>query len=112
MFFLFLCQFTLAQNTYLSFTENKGQWNNNVQYRAKLPAGDLFLESNKLTYQFYKETDLDRIDDLHHGTLDNPSKEDSIINLHAFNVTFVNSLVPKLTATPYSSGGSKYPGPT
>ncbi|TXB64716.1 T9SS type B sorting domain-containing protein [Vicingus serpentipes] len=101
----------MAQNTYLSFTENKGQWNNNVQYRAKLPAGDLFLESNKLTYQFYRETDLERIDDLHHGTLVNPSKEDSIINLHAFNVTFVNSLVPKLTATkPLSTYENYYLG--
>lgn len=108
--FLF-CQITLAQNAYLSFTENKGQWNDNVLYRAHLPAGQLYLEANKLTYQFYNETDLGRIDELHHGTLKNPTKADSTINLHAFNVTFVNALVPKLTATkPLSTYENYYLG--
>lgn len=98
IFTLFICQITLAQNAYLSFTENKGQWHDNVLYRAHLPAGQLYLEANKLTYQFYNETDLGRIDELHHGMLNNPTKADSTINLHAFNLTFVNASVPKLTA--------------
>lgn len=96
IFTLFICQISLAQNGYLNFTKNKGQWNDNVLYKTNLPAGHLYLESNKLTYQFYNETDLARIDELHHGTLNQPTHQDSIINIHAYNVTFKNALTPTL----------------
>lgn len=82
----------LAQRPYIEFKENKGQWHQNIIYKAKLPAGELFLEQNGLTYQFIKEDDLLRIDELHHSFIKNPTKVDSIINLHAFKVNFKNSL--------------------
>lgn len=82
----------LAQRPYIEFKENKGQWHENILYKARLPAGELFLEQNGLTYQFIKEADLLRIDDLHHRSIKNPTATDSIINLHAFKVNFNNSL--------------------
>ena len=48
----------LAQRPYIEFKENKGQWHKNVLYKAKLPAGELFLEQKSLTYQFFNEADL------------------------------------------------------
>lgn len=81
-----------AQRPYIEFKENKGQWHNNVLYKAKLPAGELFLEQSGLTYQFFKEADLLRIDELHHNFIKNPTASDYIINLHAFKVNFKNAL--------------------
>ncbi len=82
----------LAQRPYIEFKENKGQWHKNVLYKAKLPAGELFLEQNSLTYQFFNEADLLRIEKLHHNFIKNPTAADSIINLHAFKVKFKNAL--------------------
>lgn len=91
-------QNTFAQHSHVEFKENKGQWENNILYKAKLPAGQLYLEQNKLTYQFYNEADITRIGDLHHGWIKNPQASDSIINLHAFEVEFVNALTTQTNA--------------
>lgn len=36
------------------FVENKGQWNENVLYKAAIPGGDLYILKNKLKYVFYQ----------------------------------------------------------
>jgi len=89
-----LLQNAVAQHAHVEFKENKGQWENNVLFKAKLPGGQLYLEQNKLTYQFYNENDIVRIGDLHHGWIKNPQASDSIINLHAFEVQFLNAQIP------------------
>jgi gliding motility-associated-like protein len=94
---IFTSLVTLAQNPALEFKENKGQWNDNVQFKARIPGGNLYLESNKITYQFYNEEDIFRMDEVHHGFIKNPNYQDSIIHLHAFQVNFLNSLNPTLT---------------
>ncbi len=81
----------------LEFKENKGQWNDNVEYKARIPGGNLYLEKDKLTYQFHNESDVIRSGDLHHGFIKNPTHQDSIINLHAFQVNFLNSTTEKLS---------------
>ena len=88
----------VAQNAVLEFKENKGQWNDNIEYKAKIPGGNLYLEQNRLIYQFYNEEDIIRSGDLHHGFIKNPTHQDSIINLHAFQVNFLNSTTSKLSA--------------
>lgn len=88
----------MAQNASLPFTENKGQWDDNVLYKARIPAGNLYLEDNKLTYLFYNEDDMHKIDEIHHGTIPNPTYADSLINLHAFQVEFLNAQKPTLTS--------------
>ncbi|KAB2859039.1 MAG: T9SS type B sorting domain-containing protein [Flavobacteriales bacterium] len=94
IFSFLLLQNAVAQHAHVEFKENKGQWENNVLFKAKLPGGQLYLEQNKLTYQFYNENDIVRIGDLHHGWIKNPQATDSIINLHAFEVQFLNAQVP------------------
>lgn len=37
----------------VTFTENVGQWENKIRFRAMLDGGALFLENNKLTFHFY-----------------------------------------------------------
>lgn len=92
--FSFISITAFAQRPYVEFKENKGQWEEKVKFRAKLPAGDLFLEKNALTYRFYNEDDLIKIDKLHHQFIKNPTHQDSIIHMHAFQIEFINALNP------------------
>ncbi len=40
-------------NPSIKFTENLGQWNNDILFRAQLDGGLLFLEKTGLTFNFY-----------------------------------------------------------
>lgn len=68
----------------LKFTENKGQYQPNINYRLSINEGDIYLENNKITYNLFSR---DLISDIHHG---NKGKE-TIINGHAYSVYFENS---------------------
>ncbi len=96
-----------AQNNHIEFRENKGQWHDNVLYKARIPGGNLYLEQNALTYQFYKEQDIVRMGEMHHDAIKNPQHSDSIIHLHAFQVEFLNAkkpnLIPSLVRSDYEN---------
>lgn len=51
----------------LFLTENKGQWNSVVHYRADIPNGHLYLDDEGFTYQFFDENVLANI---HHNRTD------------------------------------------
>ena len=108
IFILFLSQFALAQDDLLVFTENKGQWEDPVKFKAQIPAGNLYLENNQLTYLFYNETDMERMDELHHGHIKNPQPVDSIIRLHAFQVQFVDALTPSFNPSEKEKAFANY----
>ena len=96
-----------AGSPMIKFTENKGQWENNVLYRAQLDGGALFLEKNCFTYNFYEKEKVDR----NHirSSEDKPSKEDLEIHEHAFRVTLKNSLpTVKVSSREKSSNYSNY----
>lgn len=52
-----------TEHAYL-FTENKGQWESSVRYRADIPAGFFFLLNTGIHYGFY---DQQRVHQLRHG---------------------------------------------
>jgi gliding motility-associated-like protein len=99
---------SIAQEAVVEFKENKGQWNDNVKYKARIPGGNLYLENNSLTYQFYNEDDIIKMDNLHHGYIKNPTQQDSIINLHAFQVNFLGSKKPKFSPETMRSDYENY----
>jgi gliding motility-associated-like protein len=88
------------QNT-VRFTENKGQWENQVLYRAQLDGGVLFFEKNCFTYNFYdKETLRENHIPKHSqtskqekplGTENQTQQKIAPIASHAFRMTFVNA---------------------
>ena len=41
-------------NASFRFVENKGQWDEAVRYRARIPGGDLYVLRNSLRYVFYE----------------------------------------------------------
>ncbi|MGB0881561.1 MAG: SBBP repeat-containing protein, partial [Vicingaceae bacterium] len=89
---------SFAQMANVEFIENKGQWNNNVKYKAQLPGGNIYLENTALTYLFYNETDMDRLHELHHNEINNPTPDDYIMDLHAFKINFLNAKTEKISA--------------
>jgi len=82
----------------LEFVENKGQWEDFIVYKAKLPAGNIYLEKNQITYQFYSESDIERLHDLHHQKIPQPSPKDYLLNLHAFKLSFIDANTQNITA--------------
>lgn len=94
---LFIGAALFAQKSHVEFRENKGQWDRNVFYKAKIPGGNLYLEQKAFVYQFYDEQDIIRIGELHHESIKNPQHQDSIIHFHAFKVEFLDGLNTTLT---------------
>ena len=61
---IFVAQFSYAQ---LQFVQNKGQWNNNVDYKSDIPAGAFFIEKNGYTVLMENPDDLNAIQEYMHG---------------------------------------------
>lgn len=71
------------------FIENKGQWNKNVKFKTDIEGGALFLENNKLTYNFH---DKDQLESYFHKHNPQASKKElKRLNLHAYQVEFLGS---------------------
>jgi gliding motility-associated-like protein len=70
----------------LAFSENKGQWHENVQYRAELHSGNLYLEKNGFTYSFYDKSFLAK----YHAERETFKMPESI-DAHSVKIKFLNS---------------------
>ncbi len=71
----------------LKFTENLGQWDNHILFRAQLDGGALFLEKDALTFNFYDKV---KYRSVHHGGFLKNHYSDLDINNHAYKVHFEN----------------------
>ena len=93
LLFLFLAaiNFTYADNKVPThnpaprFTENKGQWNQNILYKLGLSNAHLYLEQNRFTWVFYSPEYLETIHP--HGN-HQPVQGN---NAFAYHVNFVNA---------------------
>jgi gliding motility-associated-like protein len=81
---------TLAQNLQpVEFIENKGQWDQRVQYKAAVPGGSLFVHRNGYTVLQYREEDLQRIGEIIHHREDAKEEDNNlVIHSHSFRVDF------------------------
>ena len=66
-----------------TFTENKGQWPEQVLYRALIPGGMLFVERSAFTYVLYSGGPLH-----HHGQAHQPGEAEDAGKAHAYRVHF------------------------
>jgi len=96
----------LAQDSYYSFTENKGQFPDQVIFSTELENGMVFFEKDRFTYYFHHADDLKRISS-YHG---NPKvKEyDYSVRSHAYEVIFENSEVEEVTGSALQRGIKSY----
>lgn len=87
----------------LKFTENAGQWQQNILFRAQLDGGVLFLEKNALTFNFY---DKKKYRDFHNGAILKGKYKNLDINAHAYKVVFENCNTDVITEK--QDAGSDY----
>ncbi len=71
----------------LKLTENLGQWENNVLFKAQLDGGALFLEKTGLAFAFY---DKKKYRSIHHGAALKNKYKDLDIKFHAYKIKFDN----------------------
>lgn len=92
---IFIAHNSLAQ---YEFIENKGQWDNKIQYRAKVPSGYLHLEQNRFNWFFYDDDAFGKI--VHnHNHHDNDEQVPDFYKYHVLTVDFVNANKTSTTST-------------
>ena len=65
--FLSWSSFSFSQNDgYYKYIENKGQWPEQVLYKCDLESGNLFLEKDGFTYDFWDNSEVSNL----HGNPD------------------------------------------
>jgi hypothetical protein len=67
----------LSATAQMEFIENKGQWDNKVNYRGDFTSGSFFLENRGFTVMMHKPEDLQKLSEMMHGHSHN-SDGDSI----------------------------------
>lgn len=72
----------------LRFTENLGQWDDNVLFRASLDGGALFVERNTLTFNFY---DKKKYRSLHLNFNNKIEEKDLLYKGHVYKMHFVGA---------------------
>lgn len=90
-----LHQFVFAQ---MEFIQNKGQWDNRVEYRGDFSTGSFFLEKQGFTIALHNVDDLKRVSAQLHGTA-TPLPDNNqpiVLRSHAYKVKFLggNSFAP------------------
>lgn len=92
-----------SSSSIIRFTENKGQWESNVLFRANIDGGVLFVEKDKMIFLLKENVAVQHGDgDIicnnphckhhshSHDDEDSLKKSSIINNLHAYSMNFVN----------------------
>ncbi|MBC8046120.1 MAG: PKD domain-containing protein [Fimbriimonadaceae bacterium] len=79
----------MQTSSFIQFTENKGQWQQNILFKSDLHGNVIYLEKNNITFDLANAADLERLSHPHHK--DDPIPEDKIINRHCYKVWFEGS---------------------
>ncbi len=74
-------------SSFIKFTENIGQWDNHILYRAGFDGGALFLEKDKLTFNLYDKTNARKF---HAVNTKQHNSGNGLIKGHAFEIQFKN----------------------
>jgi gliding motility-associated-like protein len=90
----------MAQNTHdnhsthiAPFIENKGQWDNDLLFRADFKGGRIFMQKDKLRFGFLNHDDLEIIDVLYHDKTERGKEllDQQIIHGHIYEMEFVDA---------------------
>lgn len=104
--FLFIATTIFAhenENRVYRFIENKGQFEKQVKYKAKINGGALFLESKAFTFHLQDNSILNKF---HLGQEVKP--EEQFIKGHAYKVVFENAQEAQFEATKKSTDYNNY----
>lgn len=103
---------SVAQNNFITprthaglrFTENKGQWESNINYKVRMSNGNIYLENNKLTYFLF---DQEKLKSFHMGGI-GKYNGDGNVKGHAYQTEFMNCDKPEMVATDALSNYENY----
>ncbi|MBK8788010.1 MAG: PKD domain-containing protein [Chitinophagaceae bacterium] len=92
--FIILSSFACCVNkvsAQVEFIQNKGQWDNRVEYRGDFSTGSFFLENQGFTVAIHRVADLKMLSEQMHGHNTNSSNmgQPITINSHAYKVKFL-----------------------
>jgi hypothetical protein len=68
----------------IDFVENKGQWNDKIQYKADMSAGAFFLEENSFSVLMHNPEEMQLMHDLEHGHPNKKTDPSAKYTLHSF----------------------------
>ena len=90
--FLFTASFFSVKNAaaQVQFIENKGQWNNKINYKGDFSTGSFFLEQKGFTVLLDKPEEVSGLSEYMHGASRNTS-DTFILHSFAYNVTFLGA---------------------
>ncbi len=84
----------------LNFIKNKGQFDDSVLYKVNVHGGRMFVQENGLMYDLFSLEDLHEIGEHQHHAPEHQhelSKEENLIDCHAYKVSFVNAKLNHFT---------------
>ena len=81
LLFNFIWLISLAINDGLQFTENKGQWQQEILYNGRLNFGNIYLERNQVTFRLVNIPDQHQHNKDLHASLEG----------HQFSIAFLNA---------------------
>lgn len=99
-FIFLIIGYSYAQSQSSFFVENKGQWQANILAKVDLPAGALFLEKDKLTFNF---VDQQKIKDAH-----DKLAPISVLKAHSYHWKFLNANLSKVSYSKELEGKHNY----
>ena len=73
----------------INIIENKGQWDSEINYMAKIGGGNVWFKNNSFTFEFFNQEDIQKLHAATHGKYA-PSLTDRI-RQHAYSLNFVNT---------------------
>lgn len=73
----------------LYFIANKGQWPSHIQYRSNFSAGSIFFHQQAVTFDLVNVEQKKKA--LRHGHYFDPNHIDSLVNSHAYKMSFVGA---------------------
>lgn len=77
----------------LEFIENKNQWDSKVEFYAKLNEANIWFEKDRITFDLFKPSDLDKF--FKRKFLNEEERKlqdfDGVVNSHAYTMKFANS---------------------
>ncbi len=76
----------------MEFVQNKGQWENGVNYKSNFYSGSIYLQNNGFTVNLQDTADLKKAIEMHHGHSGiKQTEKDFIFHSHAYKVSFVGA---------------------
>lgn len=93
-----------TDQSFLKFIENKGQWHHEIAFKADLPEGHFYAQSDQLTFTFFNPEIYSKLIRLQHDGKWDEMNETGSLPMHQYNVNFIGS-----NKTPRIIGEKAYP---